>query len=199
MVSSVEDEREQEPASDEELSFKFPQKLLQKFILEVLNEKGAMHGYALSAELEQLGWKSSQTAVYNTLRALEAEEAVRLEERKENGRLQKIYSITPAGKAKMEAGQKKMRDDMLKIAAMIISILQGIGGNDNSQDEVRSAMIDFRDFARMALMVLHSAPGECHAIISTALASIRQLAEQNNIQVPEYDGTFDPERDMPDA
>lgn len=180
------------------MSFKFPQKLLQKFILEVLNERGAMHGYALSAELEQLGWKSSQTAVYNVLRALEAEEAVCLEERKENGRLQKIYSITPAGKAKMEAGQKKMRDEMLKLTAMIIGMLQGIGRNDD-RDELRSAMVDFWNFAKMALMVLRTAPEECHAIISTAFASIRQLAEEKHIQFPKADGTFEPVQGMPGA
>src|SRR5271157_4537463 len=124
-------ESEQESASNEEMSFKFPQKLLQKFILEVLNERGAMHGYAIAAELEQLGWKSSQTAVYNVLRALEAEEAVALEEKKENGRWQKIYSITPAGKTKMLEGQKHMRDEMLRLASMVINMLQGIGGNED--------------------------------------------------------------------
>lgn len=133
-----------------------------------------------------MGWKPSQTAVYNILRALEAEDAVTSEERIESGRLQKVYTITSKGAAMNEENTRKLRTEIMKIFSMFIGLMQNVTDTD-SEKELQSMLIDFRHFSRLVFKMGIIVPKETHVIVSTALSAMIKLASEKKISFPDFD------------
>ena len=94
-----------------------------------------MHGYALTSSIEEkYGWKPSQTAVYNSLRSLESEKMVSIEERIEKGRAQKVYSITKRGRQSFEETRKEMKNHIMKKFTQFLSFAQMMGDTENLEE-----------------------------------------------------------------
>ncbi|MFW9923037.1 MAG: PadR family transcriptional regulator, partial [Candidatus Thorarchaeota archaeon] len=101
-----------------------PTKILDSIILMQIVIEGPQYGYALSSIMEEkFDWKPSQTTVYNSLKSLENDELVTVEERIEKGRVQKIYSITEKGRKHFLEMHQELKKLMKKNFSQFISFV----------------------------------------------------------------------------
>ncbi len=165
-----------------------PTKILDSLILMCIIRKGSLHGYALTALIEEkMGWKPSQTAVYNSLKSMEQEKLVTSEEKIEKGRVQKIYSITPKGLQVFEETHKQMRERMSKNFTQFLSFAQMVSEIEDSEDtEVLESIHSIRENMESILQLISSlfreAPKEVQVVLDDTLISLRKIAKKYNIQ-----------------
>ncbi|HUT81002.1 MAG TPA: PadR family transcriptional regulator [Candidatus Bathyarchaeia archaeon] len=171
-----------------------PTKVLDSMILMQIVSEGPLHGYALTALIdEKFGWKPSQTAVYNSLKSMETENLVVAEEKIEKGRVQKIYSITEQGMAFFDKTQQIMRKHMAENFSQFFSFVQMVGEITNSeesaviQESIQSIIKNMRKTSRIILILVRKAPKETQKILEDTLASLNKLAASFDIQIQEDD------------
>jgi len=171
-----------------------PTKMLDSLILMQIAIEGPMHGYALAASIEEdFGWKPSQTAVYNSLKAMENEEFVKAEEKIESGRVQRIYSITKKGRDVFKENRKRMRDHMMKNMTQFYSFMQKVGDavtleeSEILQKRVHTILGNLRRISHLTLMLQIESPKETQEIIENTLESLRKIAKKFNIECPEME------------
>ncbi len=169
-----------------------PTKILDSLILMQIVLEGPMHGYALTSSIEEKhGWRPSQTAVYNSLRSLESEKMVSIEERIEKGRAQKVYSITKRGRKSFEEIRKEMKKHMMKNFAQFLSFAQMVGEIENIEEsEIFQKRIcaiteKMRSIQLMIMLLAKEAPTETETIIENTLKSLKDLAKKFDIKFQE--------------
>ena len=175
-----------------------PTKILDSLILMQIVREGPLHGYALTALIEEnFCWKPSQTAVYNSLKSMENENMVSSEEKIEKGRVQKIYSITEKGQQFFEETQQKMKKRMMKNFSQFISFAQKVGEIENSeesealQQNIHSIIKDMSKISRMSFLLLREAPEETQAVIENTLTSLKKIVKKYDIQYEEEENEED--------
>ena len=105
-----------------------PTKMLDSLLLMQIVIEGPLHGYALASSIEEnFGWKPSQTAVYNSLKSMESDEMIKVEERVESGRVQRIYSITKKGRETFNENRKSIKKHMMANMSQFYSFMQKVG------------------------------------------------------------------------
>jgi len=167
-----------------------PTKILDSLILMQIVKDGPLHGYALASLIEEkFCWKPSQTAVYNSLKSMESEKLVTVEERIEKGRVQKIYSITKEGRKVFEETHRKLRKQMMKNFSQFFSYVQMLGDIENLEESkafqkrIQTTLENMKDISRLTLFLLREAPEETEKIIENTLASLRKIALKYDIQL----------------
>lgn len=167
-----------------------PTKVLDSLILMQIVSEGPLHGYALTALIEEkFGWKPSQTAVYNSLKSMENEDLVRAEEKIEKGRVQKIYSITENGKSFFEKTQQVIRKHMSENFSQFFSLVQMVGDITNSeesaamQESVQSIIDNMNKTSRLIISLIPLAPKQTQTILENTLTSLIKLATSFDIQI----------------
>ncbi len=174
-----------------------PTKILDSLLLMQIELKGPSHGYALAAAIEEkFGWKPSQTAIYNSLKSMESDGMVTFEERIESGRVQKIYSITKKGKKLFEETQQHMKKHMMKGFTRFFSFMKMFSDIESSeesaafQQRIHESLENMKSLSFLALILLREAPKEAEKIIEEFLISLKKLAEEKKIVLPD-NGVFD--------
>ena len=169
-----------------------PTKMLDQIILIILVRRGPIHGYAISAIMEEKsGWKPSQTAIYNSLKSMENENLIVAEERIEKGRAQKIYSLTDKGQKHYEQTHQIMRKQMMKNFTQFFSLAQMISEIDNEeesetlQDSIQSIIDNMQESVQLLPLVIREAPKETKAVIENTIQSLRKIAVKYNIELEE--------------
>jgi DNA-binding PadR family transcriptional regulator len=152
--------------------------------------EGPLHGYGLSNCIEEkFGWKPSQTAIYNSLKAMESENLVTSEERIEKGRVQKIYSITKQGRKSFEETHQLMRKQMMKNFSQFFSFVQVLGELTTQEDteafqkKIQTILEHLKDISRLTLLLLREAPEETQKIVEDTLASLKEIAAKHDVQI----------------
>ncbi|MHA1213535.1 MAG: PadR family transcriptional regulator [Candidatus Heimdallarchaeota archaeon] len=155
-------------------------------------QKGPLHGYALALAIEEkFCWKPNQTAVYNSLKSMESENKVTVEEKIEQGRVQKIYSITEQGREFFDETQRKMKKHMMENFSRFFSFMQIVGDIENSeeseafQQRIQTFFDNMKDISSLTLLLLRKAPKETLAVIEATLTSLNTIAAKNKIQIPD--------------
>ena len=175
-----------------------PLKFLHSLLLFHINRVGSIHGYALAASLEQnFGWKPSQTAIYNTLKGLETEKAVSVEEKIEKGRVQKIYSITDYGKELLEDNKDKIQSQMMKKLSQLVIFMENFSDLGEFQD-LESVQSSFKKLMRDVIQISHSilslykvTPEETSKFVKTTLSTLNQMATDNNVEFCDFETELD--------
>ena len=169
-----------------------PTKMLDSLILMQIVFEGPQHGYALAASIEEdFGWKPSQTAVYNSLKSMESEELVKVEEKIESGRVQRIYSITKKGREVFKERGKKMREHMMKNMSQFYSFMQKIGEvttleeSEAYQKRIHTILESLRRISHLTLILQRGAPKETQEVIENTLAALRKIAKKHDIEFQE--------------
>lgn len=169
-----------------------PTKALGSLILMQIAKDGPLHGYALASSIEEkFGWKPSQTAVYNSLKSMESDNLVTSEERIENGRVQKIYSITEKGRLFSEDTRENMKKHMMKSFSQFVSFMQMVDEIENSeeseifQQKIHTTFVTMRRISSLIPLLLRQTPNETQTVIEKTLSSLSKIAAKLNIQVPE--------------
>ncbi|NHJ46842.1 MAG: hypothetical protein FK733_03550 [Asgard group archaeon] len=169
-----------------------PTKMIDSLILMQLVKEGPLHGYALTACMEdKFDWKPSQTAVYNSLKDMENRNLVTAEERIEKGRVQKIYSITKQGQEFINEAHKTMKEQMRRNFSQIVSISQMVSDIENSEEsealqlKIDSIMNNVAKISFMLLPLIKEAPNETESIIKNTYASLKKIATKYNVQLNE--------------
>ena len=173
-----------------------PTKILDSLILMQIIREGPLHGYALAVSInENIGWKPSQTAVYNSLKSMENEGLVSAEEKIESGRVQRIYSITEKGRESFKETKEKMKVDMRRNFNQLLSFAQVIGETEQSEYSEKLQLIaqeiseKLRHIYFISLLSLRKAPEEAEAIINEATEAFDKLAEKHGITLQEEDAS----------
>ncbi|MHA1125720.1 MAG: PadR family transcriptional regulator [Candidatus Heimdallarchaeota archaeon] len=165
-----------------------PTKILDSLILMCIIRRGSLHGYALTALIEEkMGWKPSQTAVYNSLKSMEQENLVTSEEKIEKGRVQKIYSITSKGQQVFGETHAKMKENMMKNFSHFISFAQMVSEiEDSDESEVlqifQTARENMTSILQLITSLFRDAPQEIQVVLDDTLVSLRKIAKKYNIQ-----------------
>lgn len=169
-----------------------PKKVLDSLILMQIVSEGPLHGYALTALIdEKMGWKPSQTAVYNSLKSMEQDKLVTSEEKIENGRLQKIYSITTKGQQIFDETHKKMRENMTKNFSQFISFAQMVSEIEDSEksEAIHNSIQAIREsmygVPQLITSLLRESPEEVQKVIDDLVLSLKKIAEKHNIEIEE--------------
>ncbi|MBD3193279.1 MAG: hypothetical protein GF308_21775 [Candidatus Heimdallarchaeota archaeon] len=169
-----------------------PTKILDSLILTQIVKEGPLHGYALATLFEEkFDWSPSQTAIYNSLKSMENDDLVSVEERIEKGRVQKVYSITKKGKQVFEETHKKMKRSMRKSFSQFLSFVQMIGEIENREESetlkqtLQSILKNMTKISDLVFLVVREAPKETQIIIENAFISLEKLANKYNIQTSE--------------
>jgi DNA-binding PadR family transcriptional regulator len=169
-------------------------KILDTIILMHLVKEGPLHGYALTAEIEKnTGWKPSQTAVYNSLKSMEAEELVASQEKIESGRVQKQYTITKKGKEFFDNKNYRMKEQMKKNLVRFFSFAQMVSeldtdnakNTENLQEIIQLSMKSMKEISQIVFILLKEAPRETQIVIEASLTSLKKIAAENDIELPE--------------
>lgn len=167
-----------------------PTKILDNLILMLIMKKGPQHGYAITSIIEEKsGWKPSQTAVYNSLKSMENENLVVVEERIEKGRAQKIYSVTEKGKQYFEETHQNMRKQMMKNFSQYFSFVQMVSEIDNQeeseiyQQSIESIIENMRIVYQILPLTLKEAPIETKVVFENTLNSLRKIATEYKIEI----------------
>ncbi len=173
-------------------------KILDSLVLMQIVLEGSMHGYALTSSIEEkFGWKPSQTAVYNTLRSLENENMVSVEERIEKGRAQKVYSITERGRQSFEETRKEMKKHVMKNFSQFLSFAQLVSEIENLEEsEIFQKRIydiseNLRSIYLLIFLLTKEAPVEAQIFIEDTLTSLKNLAEKLDIKFQEEENTVE--------
>jgi len=171
-----------------------PTKILNSLILISIVSKGPLHGYALTTFIEErMGWKPSQTAVYNSLKSMEQENLVTSEEKIENGRVQKIYSITPKGQQVFDETHKQMKENMMKSFSKFLSFAQMVSEIEDSDESeimhqsIQSIRENMIGISQLIVSLLREAPKEVLGVLEDTQTSLRKIAEKCNIKIEEED------------
>lgn len=167
-----------------------PTKLLDQLILMQIVTKGPLHGYALTAAIEEkFNWKPSQTAVYNSLKSLEGEGYVISSEKIESGRLQKIYSLTDKGKEHIAKTHQKIRAQMMNNFKQFFSIAQLVNEVENKeesdvlQQNIHDITNDFMRMGQLSVLLVQKAPKELQKFINDVRSSLEELAEKYDVKL----------------
>ena len=175
-----------------------PSKFLHSLILFHINRVGAIHGYALAASLEQnFGWKPSQTTVYSTLKGLETDKAVSVEEKIENGRVQKIYSITNYGKEILEDNNEKIQSHMMKKLSQLVIFMENFSDLGEFHD-FESVQTSFKKLMKDVIQISHSIlslykviPEETTKFVKNSLSILNQMANENDVEFCDFETELD--------
>ncbi|NHK30291.1 MAG: hypothetical protein FK730_02995 [Asgard group archaeon] len=169
-----------------------PTKMIDSLILMQLVKEGPLHGYALTSCMEEkFGWKPSQTAVYNSLKAMENKKFVKAEERIESGRVQKIYTITKQGQQFFNETQQLMNERMKRNFTHIFSIAQMISEIENLEEsetfqlKIHTILENMEKISHLLLPLVREAPNETQTIIEKTYTSLKKIATKYNIQFKE--------------
>lgn len=111
------------------MAFQVGASLLDACVLAVL-EQSDVYGYELTQRIKEL-MKISESTLYPVLRRLQKEELVTVHDMPYNGRNRRYYSITEAGRGKLEA----YRVEWEEYKNIIDSIM---GGNKDDQRRIPS-------------------------------------------------------------
>ena len=167
-----------------------PAKLLHSLILLQLDLDGDLHGYALAASIEQkYNWKPSQTAIYNTLKQLEGENAVSVEEKIETGRVQKVYSITDKGNKLLTTEKDKIQTQMLKRLSHMVLFMQNLSDTEDLQElekvqmSMKSILGDLAQISHLTFSLIKIRPKDVRKIIQNTITSLNHLATDNKINI----------------
>ena len=168
-----------------------PTKILDSLIMMCIIRRGSLHGYALTALIEEkMGWKPSQTAVYNSLKSMEQENLVSSEEKIEKGRVQKIYSITLKGREVFEETHQKMKDNIMKDFSKFISFAQMVSEIEDSDEPkflltVQTVRENMISILQLTSSLFREAPEEIQVVLENTVSSLKKIAEKHNIQYNE--------------
>lgn len=172
------------------IPFFSPTKILDNIILMHLATEGPLHGYALTSSIEEkLGWKPSQTAVYNSLKSMESENWVTVEENVEKGRVQRIYSITEQGFEIFNETKQIMRNHMVTNLSQFFSFVQMVSDITNKeesealQQNLQVIIESMQGVSRLVFLLVREAPEEAKEVIENAFASLKKIAKKYNIQM----------------
>lgn len=167
-----------------------PTKILDSIILMHLVKEGPQHGYALTSSIEEnIGWKPSQTAVYNSLKSMENENIVSVEERIESGRVQKIYSITNEGKKQIEKIKERMKKQMRNNLSRIFAIAQIVGDIENIEESkalqtsIQNSFENMKEIAEITFLLLPEEPKETQKILENTIVSLKSIAKKHEIEL----------------
>lgn len=174
-----------------------PKQVLRSIILSQLVIEGPLHGYALSATIEEkFGWKPSQTAIYNSLKDLEGDNVVSSEERVENGRAQKVYSITEKGQEFLADKKDQIFFTMSKRMSQIIAIMHDFSEIDCNEDETRhifESQLESKGLRKRFDLIpvyyfklFHIAPDETIEIMEEFIDAFENLAKKHNINIVKF-------------
>jgi DNA-binding PadR family transcriptional regulator len=157
-----------------------------------LVKEGPLHGYAITSCMEEkFGWKPSQTAVYNSLKSMENQNLVTVEERIEKGRVQKIYSITKQGQQFFNETQQIRKERMREYFTHIFSIAQMVSEIENLKEseafqlKIHSILDNMEKISHLLLPLVREAPNETHSIIEKTYTSLKNIALKYNVQIKE--------------
>ena len=169
-------------------------KVLDSLLLMQIVHDGPSHGYALGVAIEEkFGWKPSQTAIYNSLRSLEAEGFVTFEEKIESGRAQKIYKVTRKGKDAFEETHQNMKKNMMKNFRRTISLMQMIENIESSDESkayqlrIHNALENMKLAGDLTLVLLREVPEETVKVMAEYLSALKKIAEKYEIEIPDDD------------
>jgi DNA-binding PadR family transcriptional regulator len=159
---------------------------------------GSIHGYALAASLEQnFGWKPSQTAVYSTLKGLEIEKAVSVEEKIEKGRVQKIYSITDYGKEMLDENKDRIQSQMMKKLSQLVIFMENFSDIGEFQD-FESVQSSFKKLMKDVIQISHSIlslykviPEETTKFVEATISTLNKMATDNNVEFCDFETKLD--------
>jgi len=165
-----------------------PTQIIQSIILSRI-KLGPLHGYALASVIEEkFGWKPSQTTIYNTLKTLESQNAVTVEERIESGRAQKIYSITDEGKILLSQTKKTLVSSMGNRLSQFLTIMQDFTDVDCSEKSSPKKSQQYKEIfddeiPLLTFKLLHVAPEETHKILADVFVSLKRLADKYKVTI----------------
>ena len=169
-----------------------PTKILDSLILMQLEIEGPLHGYGLATTFEEkFSWKPSQTAIYNSLKAMEQENLVEYEEKIESGRVQKIYAITKKGKDCINETHKLMKENMIKNFVRMSSVMQMLvdSGQTKEAESIQKAVHEvfksFREISLLTIKLIQKEPETTQRIIAQTLDSLKKIASDYNIEFKE--------------
>lgn len=169
-----------------------PTKILDNLILLIIVRKGPQYGYALTSTFEEKsGWKPSQTAIYNSLKSMENDRLVDVEERIEKGRAQKIYSATKKGRQYFDTIHQNMRQFMMESFSQFFSFVQMISEIDNVeeseiyQQSAKSIISSLKTIFQILPLISRDAPNETKNVLENAKESLRKIALANEIELVE--------------
>lgn len=169
-----------------------PKKVLDSLLLMQIVTKGPAHGYALANDIEErVGWVPSQTAIYNSLKAMESEGIVTSEERIESGRVQKIYSATKKGKELFKETHQNMKRMIMKNFRRFFSLMEMIGDIESSEESkvsqkrIHSTLEEIKRIPFLTLTLLKEAPEETVEVVEEYLNTLMKIAEKKKIKLPE--------------
>ena len=169
-----------------------PTKMLDSIILMHIVKEGPLHGYALVASIEEhFGWKPSQTAIYNSLKSMESEEKIEVEEKIESGRVQKIYSITKKGRESVKEIRKHMKEHMMNNMLQFFSFIQQVGEFESLEESelfqkrVHVTLENLRSIPPITMMLFRTAPKETQEVIENTVESLKKLAKKHEIDFSE--------------
>ena len=175
-----------------------PPKILESLILFQIENRGSLHGYGLTSSIEEeFDWKPSQTAIYNALKSLEKDEKVSSEEKIENGRVQKIYSITKKGQSLIEKTKEKIKGEMVRKFIHLFSFMVNFSEADSQQDSkdiqsiFKKTLKDVKEIQLVFFQIIKIAPKETNKAISEALISLKEIAKENNISLKKFEDICD--------
>ena len=166
-----------------------PREILNLFILIQLAKEGSLHGYALASLIEEtFGWKPSLTSIYNALKKMESRELVTFEEKIENSRVQKIYSITEQGRRLLEEKQRRFKEKLKKSLSHFFSLLEALDNIpctlEKKQNSVKNVFTILRQISLFTILILNTPQadfGEVEKILTTSLTALQKLAEDNKV------------------
>ncbi len=171
-----------------------PTKMLDSLILMQIVIEGPQHGYALALSIEEdFGWKPSQTAVYNSLKSMESEELVMVEEKIESGRVQRIYSVTKKGREVFRETGRRMREHMIRNMSHFYSFMQKVGSIENLEEsealqrKIHAMFGNLRRISHLTLMLQREAPKETQEVIENTLTSLEKIAKKFDIECPDME------------
>ena len=172
------------------IPFFSPTKILDNIIMMHLVMEGPQHGYGLASCIEEkMGWKPSQTSIYNSLKSMENDELVTVEENIEKGRVQRIYTITAKGQEIYNETKEKMRKHMVNNLSQFFSFIQmanEIANKEESetlQQNLQTILVDMQGITRLVFLLIREAPEEAKDILEETYASLKRIANKHEIQV----------------
>ena len=172
------------------IPFFSPTKILDNIILMHLVMEGPQHGYGLASSIEEkMCWKPSQTSIYNSLKSMESESLVTVEENIEKGRVQRIYTITDKGREIYNETKEKMRKHTVNNLSQFFSFIQmanEIANKEESdalQQNLQTILADMQGITQLVFLLIREAPKEAKEVLEKTYASLKRIANKHNIQV----------------
>ena len=170
-----------------------PKKMLDLFILVELVNEGPLHGYAIANIIEEkFGWKPSLTSIYSILKQMEAESLVKVEDRIENNRIQKVYFITDKGRDVLYNMQQEFKKKMKKNVSHFFSLLEHIGCFDSKKDkkaeDLQKIFSTLRKIFLITIVAVNSSQidyNDLQLYLNNTLSRLENFAIKNNLSIPE--------------